>query len=536
MKIAKSSAGKTVFTNFNEIVISKKNIKCSKYFILPFIIFLILFFPIYNFSAQSIQKVAVLKKSKANNSWLGSSYPTKAKLNSDLQLDTDKDGVVDILDFDDDNDGILDHYEGFYNINSLRGESIVITVNGSWVLVYTSIYVELPSDLKHGDEFWIPFLGKQYVKAVRIRFENTIDGVRFIQTAAKHTIGDDPELDEDLNYDFDNGGIDSPIALSDNDEGYGIASISYRDKIIISEYLGTTGKVVIGPELDTDNDGLIDSKDTDSDNDGCPDATEAKYNVITNNSLNNGSNGGSTDNLGVISNNNGIPLPFGTIGGNEEIGQENSKESITSEILTTSSLVDVTAKSGEDIEISANATAIKTATFNIGVPNYTPLYGTDTSDYIHYEWYKESDLNTILSTSQTLVIQNANSSDEGTYVVQIKGAGNGCLIQESMILTIEPLESDVLNVSDNFNQFQNDFKIFPNPTNGNINITLSSKESTNVTIILFDAIGKEIFSKRHNIIAGLNDIELNINTVSGIAFLKVISKEVNFGTTKLLFN
>lgn len=530
MKIVQNSAKKAVSTNLGEIEISKNTKKHLKYLILQLLLILLLLIPTHCFSTEKIIKIEVPKK---NQTFSYRSNSSTLESSSDAEQDTDNDGVPDILDFDDDNDGILDHHEGFYNINSLRGESIVVTINGAWVLVYTSVYVELPLDLKHGDEFWIPFLGKQYVKAVRIRFENTFNGVRFIQTAAKHTIGNDPELDEDLNYDFDNGGIVSPIALADTDEGYGIASISYKDQVIIPEYLGTSGQEVIGPELDTDNDGFIDSRDTDSDNDGCPDAIEAEDNITTSTVLENGSNnGGSLENLGFLVNNNGIPLPYGTLGGNEETGQYNSKAVITSELLTVASLENMTVKSGDDANISVDASAVKTSTFNIGVPNYSDLYSTDTSDLITYEWYKTSDLNTVLSTSKTLVLENVDSSKEGTYLVKIKGAGNSCVVEETVTLTVE---EDVLSTTENFNEYQKKFTAYPNPSNGNINLVIPSKKKSEATIILYDISGKEIFHTQKKLMVGNNKIDFIVNAASGVSFLKVISKDVNYGITKVLF-
>ncbi|WP_147678819.1 DUF11 domain-containing protein [Algibacter pacificus] len=74
---------------------------------------------------------------------------------------------------------------------------------------------------------------------------------------------------------------------------------------------------------DTDGDGIDDYLDTDSDNDGCPDAVEATGSIQPSDltELANGSNGGSSNNLGTASNTKGIPLPLGTTGGAETVGQ-----------------------------------------------------------------------------------------------------------------------------------------------------------------------------------------------------------------------
>ena len=63
------------------------------------------------------------------------------------------------------------------------------------------------------------------------------------------------------------------------------------------------------PTLDTDGDGLIDQFDTDSDNDGCPDALEGDGTITESQltTLFEGSNGGSSDNLGKDADAEGNP-------------------------------------------------------------------------------------------------------------------------------------------------------------------------------------------------------------------------------------
>lgn len=533
MKIALSYTGNSVFTNFRKRGISKKNKKYSRSNTFKLILFFVLITTLQSFSITNSSKNELLKKHHINLFDLDTIKPKKVKVlsNSKVELDTDKDGVIDILDLDDDNDGILDNDEGFRNLHSLKNEGIVITMNGAWVLVHTSVYFELPSNLSHGDDFWIPFMGSQFVKAVKIKFENTENGIRFTQTAAKHTIGNDPDLDRDLDYDFDNGGIVAPIAISNSDEGYGIASIEYKDKLIVSEYLSETGQVWLSSELDTDNDGLIDSRDTDSDNDGCPDALEGSNNITTTATLNNGSNGGSSENLGISSNKNGIPLPLGTIDGEETIGQSNSNTSIVSEQLSVLSLTDVNVKVGDNVNIVVNASAIKTSTFNLGVPNYSPTYGTDVSDLIEYKWYREDDLNTIISTSKTLIINDIKVANSGNYIVEVRGTGNTCIIQKNVVITVD----GILGGIDDFDKINNSFIVYPNPSKGDIHLLLSTKKSSDVEITLFDISGKKIFSKPKKLIAGKNEINFNLKVSPGLFFLKVISKEVDYGTTKIFF-
>ena len=75
------------------------------------------------------------------------------------------------------------------------------------------------------------------------------------------------------------------------------------------------------PTLDTDNDGIINQLDTDSDNDGCPDALEGAGTIDPSQltTFTGGSNGGSSQNLGVVSDAEGNPkLDVGDAAGYEQ--------------------------------------------------------------------------------------------------------------------------------------------------------------------------------------------------------------------------
>ncbi len=470
MKIINTSTTTVVLSFFIKRRLREKKIKNLKAYKVSLIVFLLFILPFNCFSSSTISKINLLNEGK---------YVLKTKdtlgipkTTTSVEIDTDGDGVLDVYDLDDDNDGILDKDEGFEDLFALRNEGLIITINGSWILVPTSVYVDLPATLAHGDEFWVPFFGGTYVKAVKIRFENTEKGIRFTQTAAKHTVGNDPELDISLDYDFDNGGLISPIALSDTDEGYGVSSIEYKDKIIIPTYIGgVNGQEWTVPELDTDNDGLIDSRDTDSDNDGCPDVTEGSNRLIATATLADGSNGGSFGNLGVLSNKNGIPLPLGTVNGEENIGQSNSDASIYSEHITVSPLSNISATAGDNISIPITASGVQTVTFNLGVPNYTDIYGIDSSDQITYKWYKDSNPNNVISTSKNLFINSANYTNVGTYTVEIFGGSNTCVVTQSVEISLASTEAYYYPTSPAkcFNIFtENNFSATSGSANGSI--------------------------------------------------------------------
>ena len=189
--------------------------------------------------------------------------------------------------------------------------------------------------------------------------------------------------------------------------------------------------------IDTDADGIPDYLDTDSDNDGCPDATEGDKNMTTTATLANGSNGGSTANLGTKSNKNGIPIPFGTTNGSETIGQNNTDATKSAEKITINTTTfSITQDKHKTAALIIDASAIKTNTFANGVPNYNTPNGTDTSNSLIYAWYKKSDLTKKLSTKKSLPIYNLTANKTGEYVVIITGINSNCSEEQTFTLII----------------------------------------------------------------------------------------------------
>jgi hypothetical protein len=84
-------------------------------------------------------------------------------------------------------------------------------------------------------------------------------------------------------------------------------------------------------------------------------------------------------------------------------------------------------------------------------------------------------------------------------------------------------------------KFENEFMAYPNPSKGNVNVLLFSKEDTEATLSLFDVTGKEIYVAPVQLSNGKNEIEFNVKVKPGILFLKVNSKQTDYGTSKIIF-
>uniref|UniRef100_UPI00047955D9 glycine-rich protein n=1 Tax=Maribacter antarcticus TaxID=505250 RepID=UPI00047955D9 len=164
-------------------------------------------------------------------------------------LDTDSDGVSDICDLDDDNDGILDTEEGTTDLdNDGFPNSLDLDSDGDGC----------PDAIEGGGTFTITDLNNNQLTG-----GVDADGIPIVATASSQTIGSSQDLTvQDVicqcdlafgNLDTDNDGIADVCDLDDDNDG------------ILDTEEGTT---------DLDNDGFPNSLDLDSDGDGCPDAIE----------------------------------------------------------------------------------------------------------------------------------------------------------------------------------------------------------------------------------------------------------------------
>ena len=119
----------------------------------------------------------------------------------------------------------------------LRGKTIDVAMQGSYIGGTPIISKKLSNTISSGNEFWVATYNRGYTKAVKIKIENEADGIKFTQTEAKYVLGNKP------NFNFDKKGSTTNIAVNDSDTGYGVKSIKIKNQIITSDYLGIKGKV-----------------------------------------------------------------------------------------------------------------------------------------------------------------------------------------------------------------------------------------------------------------------------------------------------
>jgi len=83
--------------------------------------------------------------------------------------------------------------------------------------------------------------------------------------------------------------------------------------------------------------------------------------------------------------------------------------------------------------------------------------------------------------------------------------------------------------------FENEFITYPNPSKGTVNLLLFSKTISEAIVTLYDITGKTIYSAPTKLTTGKNELDFNFKVKTGIYFIKVVSSETNYGTSKILF-
>lgn len=129
-----------------------------------------------------------------------------------------------------------------------------------------------------------------------------------------------------------------------------------------------------------------------------------------------------------------------------------------------------------------------------------------------YQW-KKNGSNIIGATSQQYTATTA-----GTYRVVVTNS-NGCTKQSSGQVVTVPckVQGDLLSED-------KDFSIFPNPADESI--TINSDAGDVQKIIIFDALGRQVFSKLYSITNSNHLIQIDISAFSkGVYFVQVLSAD-----------
>ena len=82
---------------------------------------------------------------------------------------------------------------------------------------------------------------------------------------------------------------------------------------------------------------------------------------------------------------------------------------------------------------------------------------------------------------------------------------------------------------------QNEFMVYPNPSQGNVNCMLYSDKSATANVTLYDVSGKVVYSSQVKLTEGRNELDFNFNVPTGMFLFNIQSDNVNYGTSKIFF-
>mgnify|MGYP003627079694 CR=1 FL=1 len=136
----------------------------------------------------------------------------------------------------------------------------------------------------------------------------------------------------------------------------------------------------------------------------------------------------------------------------------------------------------------------------------------------------ELDGNTVKFTPKT----NFTGTDTFGYTIT---DANGDASTAIVTVNIAALKSSTEIVD----SIESVFQVYPNPSKGDLNVSVFSKSGEQVSIFLFDVTGKIVYKSQRELSTGNNIIDLNLRVKAGVMFLKVYSENNNYGTKKVIF-
>ncbi len=393
--------------------------------------------------------------------------------------DSDGDGISNLTDLDDDNDGILDILEVSYNCTYLGSEALsAFTFNNDAAVNVNFTDNDLTLN-RTGGTGWASTYSHQTV-SVPLHFEFTVDAVnsRTMVGLIEQTATRTPSSWNDQSHkfyflsnvdynirDFGSGplnadtyvagdvfaiDIDASGNLSMKKNGVEVYSdsvtgtnfrlvfsaVDATQKAFSDMVYGNTNEMVSNCEdKDTDGDGIVDRLDLDSDNDGCADANEA-YNSTTADSNGDGTYG---DVVGPAETN-----PDGTVIAASYPGT-NANVTTAMSLNISQAAVDQTVSLYENATFSVTASAISTTTYTgtppSTEPNYTIPPATEVSTDPQYQWQVDDGTGFVDisdggiysgATTNTLSLTRVKTTEDGNqYRVLVTHPDNVCALEES---------------------------------------------------------------------------------------------------------
>ncbi|MGQ3679496.1 hypothetical protein ACT8OO_14190, partial [Tenacibaculum discolor] len=374
--------------------------------------------------------------------------------------DSDGDGIDDICDLDDDNDGILDSVEGscstsdfiifggdggstasfsqsavssaifnFYYVDN----SVSVSINGGGLNVNNILQLETAAV---AGEVFLEFTDGAAMSAPWVANNNGLPRLKveidFLGNVTVYGSRSTNSTSLEL-MQIRGGGTFNTISF-----------LAGSNSFVIKNQNGTGLDAVGGVATvfssctDTDNDNIPNYLDTDSDGDGCFDAIEGDENVSISD-LSGGRITGGVDSDGVP---NIVNSGGSADGGNNTQGQGNTTAVVTSAqiVINTDLAVNTPLCAGETANFTFTATGVDS-----GEPVTNWTYQLQKQNGLN--WNSVGSLGSLtnnVSEAKTISITNAQTADSGTYRVLFTHPNNSCeQISQSVSLTVNELPTPI---------------------------------------------------------------------------------------------
>ncbi|WP_143592145.1 T9SS type A sorting domain-containing protein, partial [Tenacibaculum holothuriorum] len=148
-----------------------------------------------------------------------------------------------------------------------------------------------------------------------------------------------------------------------------------------------------------------------------------------------------------------------------------------------------------------------------------------------YQWYKDG--NAISgATSANYMITDAKETDAGDYILKVNNSVVTNLELERNKLTVEISEK----AGNEDLVFDKDVSLFPNPSQGAINLKINNNYSGKLTVEVYDLLGKSILKKEYDK-NGQDFIQrINFTNISNGIYLMKIKKDNGFVSRRIILS
>jgi len=222
-----------------------------------------------------------------------------------------------------------------------------------------------------------------------------------------------------------------------------------------------------------------------------------------------------TDQSNIYRNNGGITFPYTTPG---FISVTSTDYGITRYYAFYNWVISEPSCSSPGIPVTASIINIPVANFSYSSVGLTANFTNLSTNATSWGWAfgDGGSPSTLQNPSHTYAVA-------GTYNVHA-AAYNSCGGDTIMIPVTVPSVGITQNTT-----YADNFDVYPNPSDGNMVMQISSEKNQVCYLKVMNLIGQEIFNQKYNTVIGINKFTVDLsNRTNGLYFIKVLMNNKNF--------